>query len=549
VSVSIVSAPRSPGLSPETRPPRRGVLRLAGVLSQLICAAALLVGTVALVIVKQNAHGAGIEFVIGWLAVAMLGLVSGGLVYRGSLSSLVLCAAADAAMGAVLLLIDSALGVLARILSTADVDTLGTLLRGLAIGMISVGGLCVLAIPQALRYASWLTEANEPDPSKTTIGFPPPPVQSWRRSMQTSIVEASSRRRFWFVIGGIVVGAGIGLAIIVTDGTQPTGKRRREPSVASPPPARDAGVAVVADAATHTALLATTPVDAGTAPVDARPTSDAGTAAQAQAQAQATDSLDAMLDGEHVDLAKGDIHALAQRASSTILGFGVDADELIDGRASFEATLNKDLGVPPPGGFDIDLKYLQIGQEHDVAWTAEELAITAHGKTRVFAITQLVGKVDNKWSILAWHWAFGVSDAVASRMVAAGTMQPPKAIADSKAGAEPIDATFREAFASPQGYAEAISSRQDAFNFGSSSEHVVGGQAIRQVFAHLPAKLGIHDGVKAIAIGKDLGVAAANIDFTATRTKQTFRVLTVLLRERTTWHVVQTQWSNGGPLR
>ena len=549
--------------APETRAPRRGILRLAGVLTQLICAGGLLIGTVAFVIVKQNAHGAGIEFVIGWLVAAMIGLVSGGLVYRGSLSSLVLCAAVDAALGSVLLLIDSALGVLVRILPASDVDTLAVVLRVLAFGMIVVAALCVIAIPQARRYASWLESADEPSPSTTSKGFPPPPVQSWRRSMQMSIVEASSRRTFWFIIGGIAVGAGAGIAVITTSSstasTRPAihdkgsakgsaGDKRQGSGPAiekehgsdaitdDRPPPPDAAVATL-DAGSAVAL---TPADAGT---NAGPVTDAGT------QSAITDSLDTMLDGEHVDLAKGDIHALAQRAVPAIYGFGVDADEVIDSRTSFETVLNRDLGAPPPGGFDIELKYLQVGQERDFAWTAEDLAITSHGKTRRFGITQLVGKIDNKWAIIAWQWAFGVADATASRLVHDGTMPVLKPITDAHANAEPVDAAFRGAFASPAGYAEAISSRGDAFNFGSSSEHVVGGSSVKAVFAHLPAKLGVHDGVHALTISPYVGIAAANVDFTTAKTKQTFRVLSILLKERTAWHVIQTQWSNGGPIK
>ncbi|HEV7555228.1 MAG TPA: nuclear transport factor 2 family protein, partial [Kofleriaceae bacterium] len=408
-------------------------------------------------------------------------------------------------------------------------------------------------------YASWIESADEPSPSTTSKGFPPPPVQSWRRSMQMSIVEASSRRTFWFVIGGIAVGAGAGIAVISTSSstasTRPAIHDKgsdKHPSTApaietqhgsgdrrSPP---DAAVATPSDAGSAVAFAST---DAGTSsPGDAGAPADAGTT-----PGSVTDSLDTMLDGEHVDLAKGDIHALAQRAVPGIYGFGVDADEVIDSRSSFEAVLNRDLGAPPPGGFDIELKYLQVGQERDFAWTAEDLAITSHGKTRRFGITQLVGKIDNKWTIIAWQWAFGVPDATASRLVHDGTMPALKPIADAHANAEPVDAAFRDAFASPAGYAEAISPRGDAFNFGSSSEHVVGGSSVKTVFAHLPAKLGIHDGVHAATISPYVGIAAANVDFTTGKTKQTFRVLSILLRERTTWHVIQTQWSNGGPIK
>ena len=50
-----------------------------------------------------------------------------------------------------------------------------------------------------------------------------------------------------------------------------------------------------------------------------------------------------------------------------------------------------------------------------------------------------------------------------------------------------------------------------------------------------------------------IGWAAVNVDYTAksraaTDVTQTFRVLAILLRDGTDWKIVQTQWSNGGPI-
>src|SRR5687767_2671809 len=73
--------------APASRSPRRALLRIAGVVTLLLCAGCLLLGTIAFVLVKQNRmDGAGL--VILWAVGALIGLVSGGLMGRGGLISL-----------------------------------------------------------------------------------------------------------------------------------------------------------------------------------------------------------------------------------------------------------------------------------------------------------------------------------------------------------------------------------------------------------------------------------------------------------------------------
>jgi len=95
----------------------------------------------------------------------------------------------------------------------------------------------------------------------------------------------------------------------------------------------------------------------------------------------------------------------------------------------------------------------------------------------------------------------------------------------------------------------------EAFNFGSApGERVIGGAAIKRLFGRLRAELRLHDGARVAQVDANVGWAAVNVDFTsksraATDVTQTFRVLAVLLREGETWRIVQTHWSNGGPIR
>ena len=64
------------------------MLRLAGILTQMICASCLLLGTIAFVLVQQNKSG-GSALVIAWAAAAMAGLVFGGLMARGALVAVI----------------------------------------------------------------------------------------------------------------------------------------------------------------------------------------------------------------------------------------------------------------------------------------------------------------------------------------------------------------------------------------------------------------------------------------------------------------------------
>ncbi|MBC7973402.1 MAG: hypothetical protein H7138_00340, partial [Myxococcales bacterium] len=107
------------------------------------------------------------------------------------------------------------------------------------------------------------------------------------------------------------------------------------------------------------------------------------------------------------------------------------------------------------------------------------------------------------------------------------------------------------------------SERADAFNYGSGGERVQGGATIQRIFTKLKARIRLHDGVR-VADGSAwdpaqktapwIGWAVANVDFTSrtragTDVTQTFRVLAILIQEAGAWKIVQTQWSNGGPIR
>ena len=571
-----MSAPHS------DQPPGRAVLRAAGILTQVSSAACLLLGTIAFVLVQQNTSG-GAALAILWAAAAMVGLVVGGLMVRGGLVSLFASATLLIGDAAVLLLIDDAqLRSLLRVLPPSDIETLGTVLVGLGVGMLVVSVLCLAAIPQARRYADWMramiaaeereaqasstnlplesipslrpfaqaaaVTAYQPQPApapapaperpsgaaSTQQGFPPPPVRAFT-TLKIKAAERRSRRRMYLALGGLAIGVGTGVGVVMVM----AGKGHR----AAPEAASGAGSSATGGGSGRAVEVVSagrdgTPPDAAPAPVPA------------------IVPVRTLIDAERAALAKGDTKAIAAILAPHAFGFGADADEVAEGRDALEAQLRNDLGDIPPEGFIVESKFLSAAEHAGHAWIAEELEISAPGAApRRFTITQLAQHEGGAWTVLAWHWAHPVPDATAERMAILGTLPVPKAVPNQHDGLPELDTAVRAAFSSRAAFTDARSAHPEAFNFGSApGERVVGGAAIKKLFGRLRAELRLHDGARVAQVDANIGWAAVNVDFTsksraATDVTQTFRVLAVLLREGETWRIVQTHWSNGGPIR
>jgi ketosteroid isomerase-like protein len=266
---------------------------------------------------------------------------------------------------------------------------------------------------------------------------------------------------------------------------------------------------------------------------------------------------------QHAAIAAADRTALTALLSSTAFAFGIDAPELADGRDAVSAQIVHDLGEPPAGGFTVDSRAIAIGEDHGHAWIAEQLDISAPGRDpRSIAISELAAAIDGRWQIVALHWGVPVDDGTAERLAILSRLPVPARIADRHDAAD-LDQAVRAAFASRPAFADARSERGDAFNFGSGGERAHGGAVIKRIFSKLRAEIRIHDGVR-VASGASwdpaqkaapwIGWAALNVDYTArtraaTDVTQTFRVLAILRREADGWKIVQTQWSNAGPVR
>jgi len=581
-----------PVTAPASRPPGRAVLRLAGVLTQLICASCLLLGTIAFVLVQQNKSG-GVGYVIAWAGAALVGLVFGGLMGRGGMISLLGGTVLDAGFGIVLLALDHAvLRGLVRVLPSSDVDMIASILVGAGGAMVAVAVLCLVSIPQALRYARWLREqaayeeqlqqqASQPPqraasqmtytlssqhsglqvrpspnaPIETLIPSSASTAKGWTPHTAKISVwnmpaatpeETRSRRRLYFALAGFAIGFGAGIGVLVSSAQKKPGKDGNV-VVMTPDAAPAAGEKPDA------APVVVTP--------DEGPLGDGG----AKEDIKPAPSVQMLVQAQRVAIANADPKALIATLSNAAVGFGVDADELAEGRDAIAAHVERDLGELPSNGFTVESKFQAFGEEQNHAWIAIELEVSAPGRaTRRFAITELATAIDGKWSVVAWHWAVPVADATAEKLAILGTLPAPKPVPNMATAPKDIEAAARAAFATRAAFAAARSERPDGFNFGSApGERIVGGSAIKKLFGRIKAEIRVHDGMRIVSgdtwdpaqkAAPFIAYAVANVDFTtktraATDLTQTFRVLAVLLKEGSEWKIVQTQWSHGGPIR
>jgi hypothetical protein len=547
--MALVSAPHvgvsypstlPPVIAHASRPPGRAIVRLAGVLTQLACAGCLLLGTIAFVLVQQNKSG-GAALAIVWAFVAMTGLVLGGLMGRGGLIAVIGSALLDLACGITLVAFDYGdLRSLLRVLPTSDVDTIADLVSAFGGGMIAIACVCLLSIPQAIRYGAFLRHA----PSSTLPGHPAARVTGSLWHMPAAPEERRSRRRTYFALAGFAIGFGAGVGVLVSSaqtrqGAPPTHAKLGKPAAGA---TGDGGV-VVAKAAG----------DAGDVVAAKSPASP---------DAQALPAIEAFLAAERSAFASADAKALEGLLAEKVFGFGIDAEEVASGRAAVLAQVRRDLGGEP---VTLEAKALHVGQENNHAWVAEELEIASQGRgTRRIALTQLVAGIDGKWQVVAWCWAHLVADAAAQRVAILGTAPRPVAVPSGVDGPPALEAALRTTFSTRSGFIAARSERDDAFNVGSApGERVAGGARIKQVFTRFRAEFRIHDNIHAVAgsawdpaqqTDPWIAFAALDVDLTfktraATDLTQTFRVLAVVVKEPTAWRLVQTQWSHGGPIR
>jgi hypothetical protein len=538
----------------------------------------LLIGTIGLVLVQQNKTG-GLGPVAAWLVTAMAGLVFGGLIYRGRLVSMLVAAAIDAGFGILLITLEhDRLRRMLKVLPASDVGAIGDGLYGAGFAMLGTGALCLLALPQGIRFARWFRDAAATGNAMSTArGFPPPPVPARGSAyIIPAEEEPGSRRRLYLVLGGLAIGVGVGVGVLVSSTSTAPGKEDVAGVVAGSGAGVGSGKSPRGMGALGSTQIVTPAVEArgsSDARIDDADPSDArmpsiesptfpGDAGGGIAERPAG-TVQSLVIAQRKAIAVADAKALAGVLTTAAFGFGLEAGEVAEGRDAVAAQLVHDLGDPPAGGFTVESKALAIGEENNHAWIAEELEIAApEREPRHVATTELAAVIDGRWQVVALHWGTPVTDATAQRLAILGTLPVPTPIANRHDGSDELDQAVRQAFASRAAFAEARSERSDAFNYGSGGERSHGA-GIKRIFTKLKAQIRMHDGARVVAgsawdpaqkTAPWIGWAAVNVDFTsktraATDVTQTFRVLAILLKEGSDWKIVQTQWSNGGPIR
>ncbi len=517
------------------RPPSRLLLILAGALNQLAGAACLILSLGSIPIVHDLQSGT--HAVVASAIAAVAAIVCGTLIYRGRLIPLALAMGVDIGFGVVLPRGGSALGALVRVLPADDASTAEAIITAGAITMFVAAILCAVALPSALKLRRWAHAAiarqaeqrseELAKPVDTLRGIGPVKLQP------TQIVHIGGKRRTPLVVIGVAVTL-IAIGIAVISATTGSGHKA----------AADQGSAGSAGKVASTAHAASSadPPPPEEPPADATPALDAGAPGDAPpGDASDAETLSVFLAGFHDALGHTAAAELVPFLDARAFGFGVEANEIAEGRDAVIAQIHHDIG----GAAAAEARFSQLAMAGDVGWVAEELKIG--GKT--FVVTLALARAGGVWSIAAIHFAAPMPNDTAYRLAHENTLGIPDAIPDTHDTSALAEA-MRTAFASRPSFVEARSVRPDAFNFGSAlGERIAGGDSIKKTFGRLKAVIHLHDAVAVGAIGDRGGWGAANVDFTdddrdGGEITQTFRVLAVWLKEDAGWRIVQTQWSN-----
>lgn len=477
-----------------TTQPSRALLIAAGVLTQVLGIVCLVLSFASLPVAHDLKTGT--SGVIASIAASLAAVVCGTLVWRGRLIPLALAMGLDVGFGIGLPRGGSAIGSTLRFAGVDGVDTV------LAIAMFIAATLCIVAVPSALKLRAWARgELAKPDyvepprPSVRTL----PGVGPAKKLVPTQVIHVGARRGQPAIIIGVAVTL-IAIGIIVISATLGGSSPVDEP---------------VANADAHVGVA----TDAAAVEIDAAP--------------PAPPSVDDFVAALHEALANDQLDVLFD---PKVFAFGVEANDLAEGRDAVLAQVRDDIGPAPR---EVSAKFTSAASDGDVGWLAEELRIGDN----TFVVTAALGLAGNAWTIRALHWAKAMPNAEAYKLAKEGNLATPDVIPDTHDESE-LAKAMRAAFASKAAFVDARSTRSEAFNFGSApGERVAGGEAIKKIFGRIKATIHLHDAVKVGMIGTRGGWGAANVDFTDSET-QTFRVLAVWLHEDQGWRIVQTQWSN-----
>lgn len=519
-------------------PPSRLLLVLAGGLTQAVGVAYLILGLASLPIAHEL-HG-GIRSVAVSIVAALATVVCGTLAYRGRMVAIALAVGLTIGFGVALTRGTTAIGALLHLLpanAAKNIAMVG------AISMFVAAGLCMFAIPVALRIRAWARQGidvkreaigevddDSPDDTESESGEGKPEqtlkgVGRARVLPATQIIHLRRRSKSATII--VVSATLVAIGIVVTAMVSGSSESEVIKMATSGSGRAEAG-SPVADA--H--------------PPDAQ-SPQSVQAASPQQPIPPAPSIDDLIARFHTAIANPASEDLAQLLDTDVFAFGVGVEEVAQGKEPVMAILRKNIGEESATPIAVSARFTQVGQEGEVGWFGEELRV---GQT-TFVVTVAAGLRKGTWSIFALHLALPMPNETAHRLAYAGDLEIPDSIPNGLYDT-PLAKAMLTAFSSRPAFVASRSIRPDALNFGSAPGERSLGENTKRIFAQLKARIRLHDTVNAGQIGERGGWGAANVDYTdADKTghevTQTFRVLAVWLMEDDQWRIVQTQWSNG----
>ncbi len=327
---------------------------LAAVLVQLAGAAALVLGLAAI----PMAHDLRmpLDVLAGWIGLALLALVCGGLAYQARIFALLVAAIATAALGFILPRGDSAIGVLVHILPHGDVPEQAVMTASIA--MFAIGASCIGVLPWAVAYRTWIAGTDTSQPGRTLLGFV---AVAKHREEAKNYPVAPKTRRLWLMVtcGAVAIGVVVGFALVEVYGGR--------------------------TATAHAATLPSTPAhDTATKP-----------SANATATARPAGAASPKRLADALDHALGSSDALALVVDADVVGLGFTADDVAVGSAQVAAMLTRDLtsGAPSPAV----VHSTTLDTDGSLAWLTQDVTVDEHHVT----LGAVVHEVDGRWTVAA----------------------------------------------------------------------------------------------------------------------------------------------------
>jgi hypothetical protein len=215
-------------------------------------------------------------------------------------------------------------------------------------------------------------------------------------------------------------------------------------------------------------------------------------------------------------------------------------------------TKNKEVFIYGDGSPDGELMHVNVGLAGDgrVAWVAADSgAIPVCGKE---GCDKLLRKAAREAQVNPpYHHPGLVEDGklvfIHSGRTGNGVGYVDDLTADISDDAKPIVDQFQKSIADPKAFAATVSTRKDAFMYGTEpNERFLGGAAVKATLLKWGLSLSVHGGIHAgVTKSKTVAWVAADIDARTAKSKKTseYRLTVIYEKTGTEWKIVQIHFS------